>query len=117
MGLVLLIGTSPYFCFIVIIISGLLFRQKFSNEYDQDLPFVSVVIAARNEEKNISNLLEDLITQTIDKNNWLHTGDLGRMDNRGYVTITGRIKEMIIRGGENHFPAEIENTLREHKKI
>ena len=39
------------------------------------------------------------------------------MDKRGYVTITGRVKEMIIRGGENHFPAEIENTLREHPAI
>lgn len=36
------------------------------------------------------------------------------MDARGYVTITGRMKEMIIRGGENHFPAKIENVLREH---
>ena len=50
MDLVLLLGATPYFCFVVIIISGLLFRQKLSNEYDQDLPFVSVVIAARNEE-------------------------------------------------------------------
>ena len=39
------------------------------------------------------------------------------MDNRGYVTITGRIKDMIIRGGENHFPAEIENVLRQHEAI
>ena len=60
---------------------------------------------------------KEATSETIDKNNWLHTGDLGRMDNRGYVTITGRIKEMIIRGGENHFPAEIENALREHKNI
>ena len=48
MDLVLLLGATPYFCFVVIIISGLLFRQKLSNEYDEDLPFVSVVIAARN---------------------------------------------------------------------
>ena len=60
---------------------------------------------------------KEATAETIDENNWLHTGDLGRIDNRGYVTITGRIKDMIIRGGENHFPAEIENTLREHKKI
>ena len=70
MDVVLLLGATPYFCFVVIIISGLLFRQKLSNEYDQDLPFVSVVIAARNEEKNIANLLDDLISQTIDKNNF-----------------------------------------------
>lgn len=54
---------------------------------------------------------------TIDQDGWLHTGDLGSMDSRGYVTITGRVKEMIIRGGENLFPAEIENTLLEHPAI
>jgi fatty-acyl-CoA synthase len=55
--------------------------------------------------------------QTIDAQGWLHTGDLGRMDARGYVTITGRVKDMIIRGGENHFPAEIENALLEHSDV
>jgi fatty-acyl-CoA synthase len=54
---------------------------------------------------------------TIDEDGWLHTGDLGSMDERGYVKITGRLKEMIIRGGENLFPAEIENTLLEHPAI
>lgn len=55
--------------------------------------------------------------KTIDAEGWLHTGDLGRMDSRGYVKITGRVKEMIIRGGENLFPAEIENALLEHPAI
>ena len=54
---------------------------------------------------------------TIDKDGWLHTGDLGRMDDRGFVTITGRVKEMIIRGGENLFPAEIENAMLEHPDL
>ena len=53
----------------------------------------------------------------IDGDGWLHTGDLGRMDSRGYVKITGRVKEMIIRGGENLFPAEIENAMLEHDDI
>ena len=53
----------------------------------------------------------------IDSEGWLHTGDLGRMDARGYVRITGRVKEMIIRGGENLFPAEIENVMLEHEAI
>ena len=55
--------------------------------------------------------------ETIDKNGWLLTGDLGTMDERGYVKITGRVKEMIIRGGENLFPAEIENVLMEHPDV
>jgi fatty-acyl-CoA synthase len=54
---------------------------------------------------------------TIDADGWLHTGDLGTMDDRGYVQVTGRVKEMIIRGGENHFPAEIENVLLEHPDV
>lgn len=54
---------------------------------------------------------------TIDTQGWLHSGDLGRMDARGYLTITGRVKEMIIRGGENYFPAEIENALLEHPSV
>nr|WP_298925635.1 AMP-binding protein [uncultured Erythrobacter sp.] len=55
--------------------------------------------------------------ETIDADGWLHTGDLGTMDSRGYVKITGRVKEMIIRGGENLFPAEIEAALLEHPAI
>ena len=53
----------------------------------------------------------------IDGEGWLHTGDLGTMDARGYLKITGRVKEMIIRGGENLFPAEIENAMLEHDAI
>ena len=53
----------------------------------------------------------------IDADGWLHTGDLGTLDRQGYLRITGRVKEMIIRGGENLFPAEIENTLLEHPDV
>jgi fatty-acyl-CoA synthase len=56
-------------------------------------------------------------SETVDEGGWLHTGDLGKMDARGYITVTGRVKEMIIRGGENHFPAEIENCLLEHASV
>ena len=55
--------------------------------------------------------------EAIDDQGWLHTGDLGRMDARGYLKITGRVKEMIIRAGENLFPAEIENALLEHDAV
>ncbi len=48
---------------------------------------------------------------TIDKEGWLHSGDLGTMDEAGYVRISGRIKDMIIRGGENVYPREVEEFL------
>jgi len=53
----------------------------------------------------------------IDKDNWLHTGDLATMDEAGYVRVTGRLKDMIIRGGENISPREIEEFLYTHPKI
>jgi len=59
----------------------------------------------------------DATAAAIDSEGWLHTGDLGRLDTRGYVKVTGRVKEMIIRGGENIFPAEIENVMLEHDAI
>jgi fatty-acyl-CoA synthase len=55
--------------------------------------------------------------ETIDEAGWLHSGDLGVMDADGYVKITGRIKEMVIRGGENLYPREIEEFLRTHQDI
>lgn len=45
-------------------------------------------------------------SKTIDKDQWLKSGDLGQMDERGYMKIVGRIKEMIIRGGENIYPKQ-----------
>ncbi|HKS39582.1 MAG TPA: AMP-binding protein [Blastocatellia bacterium] len=53
----------------------------------------------------------------IDSDGWLHTGDQATMDVDGYVRITGRLKELIIRGGENVAPKEIEDLLRTHPKI
>jgi fatty-acyl-CoA synthase len=53
----------------------------------------------------------------IDNDGWLHTGDLGSMDSRGYCRIEGRIKEMIIRGGENIYPREIEAVLLSHPAV
>ncbi|MFN3594173.1 MAG: AMP-binding protein, partial [Thiobacillaceae bacterium] len=55
--------------------------------------------------------------KAIDAAGWLHSGDLGSMDADGYVRITGRLKDMIIRGGENIYPAEVERHLFEHPKI
>jgi fatty-acyl-CoA synthase len=53
----------------------------------------------------------------IDAEGWLHTGDLGTMDGRGYCKIVGRIKDMIIRGGENIYPREIEEVLFRHPAV
>jgi fatty-acyl-CoA synthase len=55
--------------------------------------------------------------QAVDAAGWLYSGDLGSMDEEGYVRITGRLKEMIIRGGENIYPREIEDFLFTHPKI
>jgi fatty-acyl-CoA synthase len=56
-------------------------------------------------------------SQAIDGGGWLHTGDLGSADERGYFRIQGRVKEMIIRGGENIYPREIEHVLYEHPGV
>lgn len=53
----------------------------------------------------------------LDPEGWLHTGDLGSMDERGYLRITGRLKDMIIRGGENISPREVEDVLFEHPDV
>ena len=55
--------------------------------------------------------------EAIDKSGWLHSGDLGVMNADGFINITGRKKDMIIRGGENIYPREIEEVLHEHKGI
>lgn len=55
--------------------------------------------------------------EAIDKDGWLHTGDLGTIDEDGYFKITGRIKDMIIRGGENIYPREIEEFLHTNSKV
>jgi fatty-acyl-CoA synthase len=55
--------------------------------------------------------------EAIDSEGWLHSGDLATMDAHGYVNIVGRLKDMIIRGGENIFPREVEEFLIRHPKI
>ena len=55
--------------------------------------------------------------EAIDTARWMHTGDLAIMDDDGYVQIVGRIKDMIIRGGENVYPREIEEFLYTHPSV
>lgn len=60
---------------------------------------------------------EERTAETIDSQGWLHSGDIGIMDEQGYVQVVGRIKDMIIRGGENIYPREIEEFLFTHPDI
>ena len=55
--------------------------------------------------------------EAIDKAGWMHTGDLATIDEEGYCNIVGRVKDMIIRGGENIYPREIEEFLYQHPKM
>jgi fatty-acyl-CoA synthase len=59
----------------------------------------------------------DKTAEAIDTARWMHTGDLAVMDDDGYVNITGRIKDMLIRGGENVYPREIEEFLHTHPDV
>jgi fatty-acyl-CoA synthase len=59
----------------------------------------------------------DKTAEAIDADGWMHTGDLARMDDDGYVLIEGRMKDMVIRGGENIYPREIEEFLYTHPSI
>jgi fatty-acyl-CoA synthase len=60
---------------------------------------------------------EDATRLAIDKAGWMHTGDIAKMDEDGYLNIVGRIKDMVIRGGENVYPREIEEFLYQHPMI
>jgi fatty-acyl-CoA synthase len=60
---------------------------------------------------------EEATNEAINEAGWMHTGDLGVMDDEGYVNIVGRIKDMVIRGGENVYPREIEEVLFEHPAV
>jgi fatty-acyl-CoA synthase len=60
---------------------------------------------------------EEKTREAVDAEGWMHTGDLATMDAEGYVNIVGRIKDLVIRGGENIYPREIEEFLYRHPKI
>ncbi len=55
--------------------------------------------------------------EAVDRAGWMHTGDLATLDAEGYCTIVGRIKDLVIRGGENVYPREVEEFLYRHPKI
>ncbi len=74
-----------------------------------------IMVRGRNVMKGYHHLPEET-AKTI-TNGWLHTGDLGKLDAEGYVTITGRKKDLIISAGENIYPREIEEILAQHPKV
>ena len=90
-----------------------------SPESNQVMPIGEVgEICARSYAVMIGyNANPEATLSAIDEDGWLHTGDLGTMDAQGFVRVTGRVKDMIIRGGENLFPAEIEGVLVEHSEV
>jgi fatty-acyl-CoA synthase len=61
--------------------------------------------------------MPEATAEAVDDDGWLHTGDLGTMDERGYLRIEGRLKDMVIRGGENLYPREIEELLFTHPAV
>jgi fatty-acyl-CoA synthase/long-chain acyl-CoA synthetase len=75
-------------------------------------------ICARGYQQFIGYLGDPEATaRAVDVDGWVHTGDLGSMDARGMITLTGRMKELIIRGGDNIAPAEIESVLVAHESV
>jgi len=60
---------------------------------------------------------DEKTAQTIDKDGWVHTGDVGYVDEAGYYFLSGRSSDMIIRAGENISPEELENAIRDHPKV
>jgi long-chain acyl-CoA synthetase len=93
-------------------------QLKIFDDNDNELPtgqIGEVVFKGFGVMKCYWNLPEE--TARTLKNGWLHTGDLGYLDDDGYLFLTGRKKDMIIRGGENVFPTEVENVLYKHGKV
>jgi long-chain acyl-CoA synthetase len=74
-----------------------------------------VVISGPNVMRGYLGRAQDTTATIVD--GWLHTGDVGRLDDDGYLTLVDRIKDMIIRGGENIYPKEIENALATHPVV
>ena len=103
--------------------------ETIAHTVGKPLPGVEVRIAASSDDEageilvRGPNVMQGYFEEpgqtaaTIDAEGWLHTGDLGRIDEDGNLRVVGRLKDMVIVGGFNAYPAEIENVLREHPKI
>ena len=88
------------------------------DDQDRDVPIGKVgEILARGKKIMKGYWNNPKATEETLRGGWLHTGDLARMDEEGYLYLAGRKKDMIIRGGENIYPVEIENVLHSHPKV
>ncbi|MCX8118204.1 MAG: long-chain-fatty-acid--CoA ligase [Desulfobacterota bacterium] len=88
------------------------------DEQDRDLPFGEVgEVVCRGPNVTKGYYKDEEATREALRGGWLHTGDLARMDEEGFLYIVGRKKEMIVSGGENIYPREIEEVLFRHPKI
>src|SRR5581483_2724141 len=93
-------------------------EMKIFNDRDEELPAGAVgEIVVRGENVMAGYFKNRAATEETLRSGWLHTGDLGYRDEEGYFFIAGRKKEMIIRGGENVYPKEIEELLYRHSGI
>ena len=92
---------------------------KIIDEDGADLPVGTVGEIATRSSKNMSRYWNnpEATAETIDEDGWLRTGDAGYLDEDGYLYIHDRVKDMIISGGENIYPAEVENALYSHPDI
>jgi acyl-CoA synthetase (AMP-forming)/AMP-acid ligase II len=95
------------------------YEVKIVDEQRQEVPPGTVgEIAVRGASLMLGYFkAEDLTSQVIDEDRWYYTGDLGSLDEEGYLRIAGRIKDLIIRAGQNIYPAELEKSLVNHPKI
>ena len=95
------------------------YEFKIVNEDRQEVPIGEVgEIAVRGTSLMVGYYkAEELTRQVIDEERWFYTGDLGSFDEEGYLRIAGRIKDMIIRAGQNIYPPELEQTLSTHPKV
>jgi long-chain acyl-CoA synthetase len=88
------------------------------NEHDKDMPVGEVgeiIIRGKNVMKGYYNKPKE--TAEVMRNGWLHTGDMGKYDSDGYLYVVDRKKDLIITGGYNIYPAEVENVLYKHPAV
>jgi len=95
------------------------YEGKVVNEDREILPLGEVgELAVRGKVKMLGYFkAEELTRNTFDDDGWYYTGDLATIDEEGYLRIVGRVKDLIIRGGQNIYPAEIEDKLNTHPKV